>query len=114
MGDRLTMIFAALTAIGSLAAAFQLSQLRMEVRELSLITKDEVLGLTRIVRRLLNTDAANKAEIEALKAEVAAIAFVNDPELNAEIEGLIQEAGDATPGTPEEETQPVPAPPPSE
>lgn len=89
-----------LTVFALIGAMVCMIVMTKEVKELAQITKDEVLGLLRVVRQLLATDSNNRAEIERLKAEARASDWTRDPDLDAEIEQTLSEVGDGSTGTP--------------
>lgn len=105
------VMLAALIALTAAVLVVAIST-RKVVLHLALVTREEILGLCSVIRRLLRTDSSNRDQIEALKAEIKDAAFLNDPEVNAEVEAVLGEAAEApvpvpTDGTPAVEDSPA-------
>lgn len=68
------------------------------------IEKEEVKQLLSIVTRLLQTDVENKGQIQALQTEAADLRtkteWLNDPELDSQLEGALAAAAGAAPSGP--------------
>lgn len=87
------------------------------------IEKQEVVQLLSIVARLIQTNVEDKAQIEALKSEAADLKaktdWLNDPELDSQLESVLNSAEGTTPApevpsNPGEPVEPAPVEPPVE
>jgi len=85
------------------------------------IEKQEVIQLLSIVGRLIQTNVEDKAQIESLKSEAATLKaqtdWLNDPELDSQLETVLASASGTTPApevpsTPGEPVEPAPVEPP--